>query len=98
MVFRVGHHTLYTTSFDRSVKIWNCDEMSYTDTFYGHESNIHAIDTMIRERCVTCSYDKTARLWKIVEGTQLQYSGVKQSIECISLINEESFVTGSQDG
>jgi len=98
MAFRVGHHTLYTTSFDRSIKIWNCDEMSYVDTLYGHQSNIHSMDALVRERCITCSYDKTVRLWKIVEESQLQFSGAKQSLECVSLINEESFVTGAQDG
>ncbi len=32
LVFRRGTHTLYSASMDRTVKIWNLDEMSYVET------------------------------------------------------------------
>lgn len=30
--FRKGTHTLYSSSHDRSVKVWNLDEMMYIET------------------------------------------------------------------
>lgn len=72
--------------------------MSYVETLYGHQSNIHDLDALTRERCITASFDKTVRVWKIVEETQLQFTGGVHSIECVSLINEEMFVSGTQEG
>ena len=30
--FRKGHNQLYSSSFDRTVKVWNVDEQSYVET------------------------------------------------------------------
>lgn len=37
LAFREGEATLYSASFDRSVKIWSLSEMAYVDTLYGHQ-------------------------------------------------------------
>lgn len=72
--------------------------MSYVETLYGHQSNILSLDALSRERCISSSYDKTVRIWKVVEGTQLQFTGGIHSIECVSLMNEDLFVSGTQEG
>ena len=56
------------------------------------------IDSLYKERAISCGVDHTCRIWKIVEESQLLYRGHTASIDCISMINEESFLTGSQDG
>jgi len=97
--FRQGSHDLYSGSFDRTVKLWNLDEMTYVDTLYGHQSEITAIDCLSRERAITCGNDKSVRLWKIVEETQLLFKGNQSdSMDCVKLINDENWVSGSQDG
>jgi len=47
---------------------------------------------------VTASADKNARYWKIVLRTCLVFKGMHTSLECVSLINEDRFITGGQDG
>lgn len=32
LVFRKGTHTLYSASEDRSVKVWNLDDMAYVES------------------------------------------------------------------
>jgi ribosomal RNA-processing protein 9 len=32
LAFRKRTHTLYSCSYDRSIKIWNLDEMAYVET------------------------------------------------------------------
>ena len=32
LAFRKGSHDLFSASHDRSVKIWNLDEMAYVET------------------------------------------------------------------
>eukprot|EP01125_Pyxidicula_operculata_P004832 TRINITY_DN1801_c0_g1_i1.p1 TRINITY_DN1801_c0_g1~~TRINITY_DN1801_c0_g1_i1.p1 ORF type:complete len:485 (-),score=99.71 TRINITY_DN1801_c0_g1_i1:31-1275(-) len=98
LTFRQGSHDLYSGSSDRSVKVWNCDNFSYVDTLYGHQSTITGISCLRRERCVTSSEDRSVRLWKIMDETQLLFKGPEESYECISLITEDLWVTGSMNG
>lgn len=95
--------------------MWNIDERSYIETLFGHQDQITDIDTLGRERCVsTGGRDKTARVWKIVEESQLVYRGgiatknpdqqsnrplyVEGSLDCIAQIDESMFVTGGDSG
>lgn len=32
LAFRIGSHQLFSASHDRSVKIWNVDELAYIET------------------------------------------------------------------
>ncbi|RNA10783.1 U3 small nucleolar RNA-interacting 2 isoform X2 [Brachionus plicatilis] len=99
LVFRNNSHQLYSCSFDRSVKIWNVDQLIYVETLFGHQDRILGIDSLNKERCVTCgARDRSLRLWKIVEESQLLFNGIHfDSIDCVSLINEEFFLSGSND-
>ncbi|KAL7718846.1 U3 small nucleolar RNA-interacting protein [Entamoeba marina] len=96
-VFREGTYEMYSCSSDRSVKVWNVETHSLMDTLYGHHSPINSIDALTKERCVTASTDKTVRVWKVAEETQLVYNS-KQEMECVSLVNEGSFISGGFDG
>ena len=97
--FRRGTHTLYSASWDRSVKIWSVDERAYVETLFGHQDKICGLDAGSRERCVTAGgRDGSARVWKIVEESQLVFNGPQTSIDAISLLNEEHWVTGGEDG
>ncbi|XP_049852593.1 U3 small nucleolar RNA-interacting protein 2-like [Schistocerca gregaria] len=96
--FRRKSRDLYTASFDRTVKIWDCEEMAYVDTLFGHRGPIHALDVLDQERCVTCSQDRTVAVWKVAEQISLELIGPKYSIECVSLLTEDRFVSGTQDG
>lgn len=114
LAFRRGANQLYSASHDRTVKLWNVDERSYIETLFGHQDQITDIDTLARERCVTTGgRDKTARMWKIVEESQLVFRGgaqVKEKdgsgtvryaegcLDCIALVDEDMFVTGGDSG
>lgn len=99
LVFRRGTHTLFSASWDRSVKIWSVDERAYVETLFGHQDKICSIDAGSRERCVTAGgRDGSARVWKIVEESQLVFNGPQTSIDNIALLNEEHWVTTGEDG
>lgn len=65
---------------------------------FGHQSDITAIDVLTKERIVTSSRDRSVRIWKVTEDTQLLFKGHQQSIDCVKAVHQEHFVTGSQDG
>ena len=98
LAFRSNSRQLFSGSHDRTVKVWNMDEMCYVETLYGHHSEVLALDSLNQERALSVGSDRTLRLWKVVDETQLIFRGHEASIDCVSMTNEEIFVSGSQDG
>ncbi|KAK5581981.1 hypothetical protein RB653_003562 [Dictyostelium firmibasis] len=98
LTFRKGTYTLYSGSNDRTIKIWDLSQMAFVDTRYGHQSPITGMDSLSRERCISVSTDKTVRVWKIPEESQLIFRGHTHSVDCCVLVAEDKFLTGSQEG
>eukprot|EP00357_Protocruzia_adherens_P036691 CAMPEP_0115017102 /NCGR_PEP_ID=MMETSP0216-20121206/27896_1 /TAXON_ID=223996 /ORGANISM="Protocruzia adherens, Strain Boccale" /LENGTH=187 /DNA_ID=CAMNT_0002387813 /DNA_START=100 /DNA_END=663 /DNA_ORIENTATION=+ len=72
--------------------------MAFMDTFYGHQSNILAIDSVVKARVVTSGSDASCRMWKTDQGSQLLYKFPETNVDCIKCVSAEYFVTGSQGG
>jgi ribosomal RNA-processing protein 9 len=76
LAFRRGTNQLYSSSKDRTVRVWSLDELAYVETLFGHQDHVVDIDALAQERCVSVgARDRTARLWKVVEETQLVFRG-----------------------
>tara|TARA_R110002050_G_scaffold240128_1_gene376357 strand:+ start:91 stop:765 length:675 start_codon:yes stop_codon:yes gene_type:complete len=57
------------------------------------------LDCLQRERAVTCGRDSTTRVWKIIEETQLLYKGGQVgSMDALTLLSPEHWLTGGEDG
>ena len=68
---------MFSSSTDKSVKVWSLDEMSYIETVFGHQDAVMSIDAMRKERAVSVGgRDNTVRVWKIVEESQFVYTGL----------------------
>ncbi|DAZ99455.1 TPA: hypothetical protein N0F65_004088 [Lagenidium giganteum] len=96
--FRLRSHSLFTGSFDRSIKHWNLTEMGYVETLFGHQSEVNGLDALYRERVTSCGRDRSVRMWKIPEETQLVFYGNSGSMDCVKMVSEEYHVTGGDDG
>ncbi|KAF7188235.1 putative WD repeat-containing protein C2E1P5.05 [Pseudocercospora fuligena] len=76
LAFRRGTNQLFSAGRDRNVKIWSLDELTYVDTLYGHQDSVVDVSALAQEKCVTVgARDRTARLWKVVEESQLVFRG-----------------------
>lgn len=79
--FRRGTHQLFSASADRTVKIWSADELAYVETLFGHQDSVLSVAGGLegkggQEICVSVGgRDRTARLWKVVEESQLVFRG-----------------------
>jgi ribosomal RNA-processing protein 9 len=114
LAFRRGTNQLYSSSKDRTIKIWSLDELAYIETLFGHQDEVVDVAALAQERCISVgARDRTARLWKVVEETQLVFRGgggekkskhstgpkvQEGSIDKVAMIDEEMFVTGSDNG
>jgi len=96
--FRFGTTELYSTSKDRTLKIWDCETFARIDTMYGHELPITGLDLLHQEKCITSGEDGTIRLWKIQESTQLKFISKGHAIDCLCYVSTDKWVSGSQQG
>jgi ribosomal RNA-processing protein 9 len=114
LAFRRGTNQLYSGSKDRTIKVWSLNELAYVETLFGHQDEVVDVAALAQERCISVgARDRTARLWKVVEETQLVFRGgggekksrkgtaaavMEGSMDRIAIIDEEMFVTGSDNG
>src|ERR1700736_5983760 len=71
---RKSSNQLFSTSADRTLKLWSLDDLAYLETLFGHQDKIPAVASFSTERCVSVgSRDRSARVWKIVDETQLVF-------------------------
>ncbi|KAF1998099.1 small nucleolar ribonucleo protein-like protein complex subunit [Amniculicola lignicola CBS 123094] len=77
--FRRGTEQLFSASADRTIKIWSVAEGAYIETLFGHQDAIVGVAGGLevnQETCVSVgARDRTARLWKVVEESQLIFRG-----------------------
>ncbi|CAD5163085.1 unnamed protein product [Musa acuminata subsp. malaccensis] len=98
LTFRQGTAQLFSGSFDRTIKLWNAEDRTHMDNLFGHQSEILTIDCLRRERLLTVGRDRTMRLWKVPEESQLVFRAPAASLECCCFINDNEFLSGSDDG
>ncbi|GMT15006.1 hypothetical protein PFISCL1PPCAC_6303, partial [Pristionchus fissidentatus] len=101
LVFRLNSPHLFSVSKDRTARLWDIDQMGFVDSMLGHQDGVVGVTALSRERAVTAGgYDRSVRMWKVQEESQLVFNGTTGciSIECVTMLNEDHFVTGGADG
>ena len=112
--FRMGSLDLFSASFDRTVKLFDAGSKAYVETLFGHTAEVQDVHCLNRNRAVSVASDKTARLWKVVEESQLLFridtvapvssdadgvvSPSSLSLDCCRMLDDDHFLTGGDDG
>ena len=74
LAFRRMNSQLFSSSADRSVKVWDTESRSYIETLFGHQDAVQSVDANTRERVISAGgRDNTIRIFKVPEETQLIY-------------------------
>ena len=67
---------MYSASKDRTIKTWSLDELAYVETLFGHQDEVVDVAALAKEQCLSVgARDRSARMWKVVEETQLVFRG-----------------------
>ncbi|XP_057754064.1 U3 snoRNP-associated protein-like EMB2271 [Arachis stenosperma] len=98
LAFRQGTSELFSGSFDRTIKIWNVEDRTYMNTLFGHQSEVISIDCLRKERVLTAGRDHTMQMFKVHEESRLIFRAPASSLECCCFINDDEFLSGSDDG
>lgn len=83
LAFRVDGSELYSSSFDRSLKLWSVPDFDYMDSLFGHQSELTAVHALRQEKCVTSGFDRTCRVWRIPEESQLIFRASGLATDCV---------------
>ncbi|KAI1437266.1 WD40 repeat-like protein [Xylaria sp. CBS 124048] len=74
LAFRKNSHQMYSCSKDRTIRVWNCDALSFVESLFGHADSAVDVDALALERLVSVgARDRTVRLWKVADETQLVF-------------------------
>ncbi|KAI3918047.1 hypothetical protein MKW92_004925 [Papaver armeniacum] len=99
LAFRQGASQLFSGSYDRKIKIWNVEDRAYMDTLSIHQGEVLAVDCLRKERVLSVGRDRTMRLCKVAEDSQLVFRAPAASLlECCCFISNDEFLSGSDDG
>lgn len=96
--FRQGTTDLFSGSFDRTIKYWNMEDRAYIDTICGHESEVLTLDCLRKERVLTVGRDRCMMLFKVLDQSRLVFRPPPTSLECCCFVNNDEFLSGSDDG
>lgn len=100
---------LFSGSLDRTIKTWSISSAghAYVETLFGHQDHVTGIAAMTIDQCLSVgSRDRTARIWKVVDETQLVFRGGASkrapyheiAMDCCAALPPNHFVTGSDSG
>jgi ribosomal RNA-processing protein 9 len=101
---------MFSSSMDRTLKSYSLngeDSLAYVETLFGHQDHVTAVAAMGIDQCVSVgSRDRTARLWKVVDETQLVFHCDSRkddeyhtgTVDCVAALPPLHFVTGSDSG
>lgn len=97
VVFNQKGIEVFSCSDDLNVRVWDSTNGNILHTLFGHQSSVLGLDFC--NVLVSCGADRSVRLWKYREDKQLLFLSKKclQSIEAISLFNNNMCITGSAD-
>lgn len=98
LTFRQGTSELFSGSYDRLIKTWNAEDRCFIDTLHGHQSDVLTIDSLRKERVLTVGRDRTMHLWKVPDRKHMVFRAPASSLECCCFINNDEFLSGSNDG
>ncbi|MFN7898630.1 MAG: SUMF1/EgtB/PvdO family nonheme iron enzyme, partial [Synechococcaceae cyanobacterium] len=94
----LGDGSLASSSFDRTIRLWDPASGSYTKVFQGHQASVNALAVLGDGRLASGSGDSTIRLWDPAIGTcTAVFKGHQSSVMALAVLGDGRIASGSND-
>jgi len=98
LVFQENSDSLFSSSFDGSIKYWQLNDMCCFETLFGHQDEVQAIDCSSKQRVLSGGTDRSVRYWKVDHGSHLVFRAHKGSVDAVKILDDSTYISGGQDG
>lgn len=92
------NHFLISSSYDKSVKVWDLKNSKYEGTFILHAFYINDIKSITNQIVVSCCSDKTIKVWNINTGESYKAFHTNRSATKLVRYKYDKFLSGHEDG
>ena len=96
----IENDKLASASKDLTVKIWNIKNSPNLQVLKGHHGEVHHLLFLGDDLLASGSYDNSVRIWTVTNGKCIRHIVHKhmQPINCMRLLSDGQFASGSRDG
>ncbi|SBS88611.1 U3 small nucleolar RNA-interacting protein 2, putative [Plasmodium ovale] len=92
-------HNLFTASYDKTIKLWDLRFFNKCiNTYLGHTNQILNMNSLDKNKLVTCSNDYTVRVWNTVNDNHILFNINYETIESCCTLNNRIFIAGTYSG
>ena len=84
--------------YDKKIKVWNLDTFKCIQVFKGHTEKVLCLDVTSKGNLLSCSSDKTIKLWQIETGQLLKSISFDFEVTSIKVLTDELIVASFGNG
>ena len=89
---------LISCSGDNKIKIWNLKTFKCIKILQGHTGIVWYLKLNSDGNLLSCSLDRTLKLWQIPNGRLLKSISFNHSVNCVTVLSDNSIAIGLQNG
>ena len=88
---------MFSSSQDRTIKIWSLDTNECIQTLIGHKLTVNCTTMLPNGNLLSFSDDRTYKIWDLTKGECIKTMKVDIFVLCLKLISNSRLATGSID-
>lgn len=96
VIFSSDNKYLFTSSEDKTIKMWDAETGNLVNTFVGHKNGVYCID-VYEDFLISGAYDRTTILWNTKTAKEINRFEFDERIKSLQLIPKSNLFIGLTD-